>query len=402
MNYEARVDLDRVAADASADGDYGSVSDADMSARRRRKRLIVAIAIILAAAIIAGLMISGGSEETALSASEEGAISTVTVVVPGNITQLGLISATGTLSARREMPVGSAGEGGRIASVAVDAGDYVRAGQVLATIDRSVQSRQAQSSAALIEANRASAQLAQANLDRALQLVERGFISQADIDRLTATRDAAVAQVRIAEAQYQERLARNAQLNIVAPAAGLVLERRVEPGQVVSAGSGTLFSIARDGQMELLAEVSESDLARLSVGTVATVTPVGTTRSFEGQVWQISPVINESTRLGVVRIALPASPALRPGGFATAQINSGSVVSPRLPESAIMSDDKGSYVYIVNAEDTVERRPVKLGLINDEGIEVASVLDGSERVVLRAGGFLTVGEKVRPALQDAD
>ena len=402
MNYEARVDLDRVPTDASADGVYDPVGDAEVAATRRRKRLIIAIAVILAAAIIAGLMILGGSEDTGLSAPEEGAISTVTVVVPGNVTQQGLISATGTLSARRELPVGSVGEGGRVASVVVDAGDYVRAGQVLAVIDRAVQSRQAQSSAAPIEARRADANLAQANLDRALQLVERGFISQADIDRLTATRDAAEAQVRIAEAQYQERLARNAQLNIVAPAAGLVLERNVEPGQVVGPGSGVLFSIARDGQMELLAEVSESDLARLSVGTVASVTPVGTSEAFEGQVWQVSPVIDQNSRLGVARIALPASQALRPGGFATAQINSGSVVSPRLPESAIMSDDRGSYVYVVNAENTVERRDVELGLINDDGIEVASGLDGSERVVLRAGGFLTVGEKVRPALQDAD
>jgi len=400
MNYETGVDLDRVATDDSDDG-VESLSEADV-ASKRRKRMFVAIAVVLAAVIIAGLMIARSGGEDKLAASEEGAISTVTVVVPGNITQMGLITVTGTLAARRELPVGSVGEGGRVVSVAVDAGDYVRAGQVLAVIDRSVQARQAESGAALVEARQADAELAQANLDRALQLVERGFISKADVDRLTATRDAAVANVKIAQAQYRERLARNAQLNIVAPAAGLVLERQVEPGQVVGPGSGILFSIARDGQMELLAEVSESELSKITVGTPATVTPVGTTQSFDGQVWQVSPVINENSRLGVVRVSLPASRALRPGGFATVQINAGAVVSPRLPESAIMSDEDGSYVYIVNAQNEVERRDVEIGIINDEGIEVASGLDGSERVVLRAGGFLTVGEKVRPALQDSE
>lgn len=401
MNYETGVDLERVPAGASDDGEFGRVLEVDEGAKRR-KRLIVAVAIVVAAVVIAGLMLSRGDEEQAFAPPEKGAISSVTVVVPGNVTQLGLITAPGTLSARRELPVGSVGEGGRIVSVAVDAGDYVRAGQVLAVIDRSVQSSQAESSAAMIEVRRADAELAQANLDRALQLVERGFISKADIDRLTATRDAAVAQVRMAEAQYKERLARNAQLNILAPAAGLVLERRVEPGQVVGPGSGVLFSIAREGQIELLAEVSESELAKLSVGTPASVTPVGTSESFEGQVWQVSPVIDQNSRLGQVRISLPASPALRPGGFATAQINSGAVVSPRLPESAIMSDDEGSYVYVVNSEDKVERKDVEIGIINDGGIEVASGLDGSERVVLRAGGFLTVGETVHPVLQDGE
>src|SRR5690606_21280639 len=116
---------------------------------------------------------------------------------------------------------------------------------------------------------KADAELAQANLDRALQLVDRGFISKADVDRLTATRDAAVARVRVAEAQYGERRARNAQLNIVAPAAGLLLERKVEPGQVVSPGTGELFTIAKDGEMELLAEVGETELAKIAVGVTA-------------------------------------------------------------------------------------------------------------------------------------
>src|SRR5690606_21030620 len=130
------------------------------------------------------------------------------------------------------------------------------------------------------------------------QLVDRGFISQADVDRLTATRDAAVARVRVAEAQYRERLARNAQLNIVAPAAGLVLERNVEPGQTVGAGTGVLFSIARGGEMELLAELGESDLAQVSAGVRAEVTPVGTDQTFVGQVWQVAPVIDQQDRQG--------------------------------------------------------------------------------------------------------
>ena len=244
--------------------------------------------------------------------------------------------------------------------------------------------------------SQADANLAQANLDRALQLVERGFISKADVDRLTATRDAAVARVKVAEAQLGERRARNNQLNIVAPAAGLLLERNVEPGQVISPGSGTLFSIAKDGQMEMLANLSEDELAKISIGASVEVVPVGSGQTFVGQVWQVSPVIDAQNRQGVVRVALDYAPALRPGGFASATLNSGTVVAPMLPESAILSDDKGSYVYIVGKDNKAVRRDVKTGLITSTGIAITSGLQGNEQVVMRAGGFLTEGEILRP------
>jgi len=394
MNYETRVDMsdteDRVELDENSGPD---------DTRERRKKMWIVLAIIVGGALIAALLLSGGEEEPVFAPSEDGTAPAVTILAPGAGTLQTTINATGTLAARREMPVGVVGEGGRVVSVPVEPGDWVNAGQVLAVIDRSVQSQQESAQAAQIEVAQADAELAQANLDRAMQLVERGFISQADIDRLTATRDAAVARVQVARAQLGERRARNAQLNIVAPAAGLVLTRNVEPGQVVSPGSGTLFSIARGGEMELLARIGEVELDSVSVGAVGTVMPVGSDEQFSCTVWQKSPVVDEQTRQGTARCAMGYDPALRPGGFASIELASQTVVAPRLPESAIMSDDQGSYVFIVGDDNTVVRRPIEVGMISDEGIVVTSGLDGSERVVLRAGGFLTEGEAVRPVVQ---
>ena len=390
MNYETRLDRP----DAPEEDAFGDDLETG-GARQKRRRTIVLAALAVFLVIIAAIMVNSGEEEAAFG-TQEGSIATVTVISPGSSTLAGIINATGSLAPRRELPVGVVGEGGRVISVSVEAGEWVAAGQVLAVIDRSVQSQQAESAQAQIQVARADAELAQANLDRALKLVERGFISQADIDRLTATRDAAVARVRVAQAQYGERQARNAQLNIVAPAAGLVLERNVEPGQVVGAGSGVLFSIARGGEMELLAQVGEEDLARIPVGASGTVTPVGSDRTFSCQVWQKAPVISEQTRQGVARCAMSYDPALLPGGFASIALDSGSVVAPELPESAIMSDEAGSYVYIVDADNRVRRRDVRLGQIGEDGIAVAEGLAGSERIVLRAGGFLSEGEEVRP------
>lgn len=388
MNYETRVDQSDVAHGLSLRDD----DDAAKPGNRRWLWIALAIGGVLA---IAAYLLTRPDEQAAFTAIDESAPA-VTVLSPGSATIEGVINATGTLAARREMPVGVVGEGGRVLSVSVEPGDWVRAGQVLAVIDRSVQNQQAASQAAQIDVAIADANLAQANLERAQQLVERGFISQADIDRLTATRDAANARVRVARAQLGERQARNAQLNIVAPAAGLVLTRNVEPGQTVSSGSGVLFSIARGGEMELLANLGEDELAGLAVGVAAEVVPAGTDKVFNGQVWQIAPVISETNRQGVARIALPYALELRPGGFASVQIRSGAVVAPMLPESAILSDEQGSYVYIVGAENKVERRDVVTGMITEAGISIASGLEGSERVVLRAGGFLAEGEVIRP------
>jgi RND family efflux transporter MFP subunit len=327
---------------------------------------------------------------------EESTAPVITVVTPGRTTIAGEIEASGTLDARRPLPIGSVGEGGRVVSVPVDAGDWVSQGQVLAVLDRSVQVQQIASARANINVAQADAELAQANLDRALQLVERGFISKAEVDRLTATRDAARARVQVARAQLGELQERTARLNIYAPAAGLVLERNVDPGQTVGGGGEPLFTIAKGGEMEMLAKVSESDLAKLSVGTTATVTPVGLDKSFTGQIWQLSPTIEETNRQGTARIALSYAPGLRPGGFATATIASGTIVAPMLPESAILSDDQGSFVYVIDSENKAQRRPVRTGIVTDEGIAVVEGLTGTEQVVLRAGGFLTEGETVQP------
>src|SRR3546814_11840292 len=81
--------------------------------------------------------------------------------------------------------------------------------------------------------------------------------------------------------------------------------------------------MAKGGEMEMLAQLSEADLQHVSVGTRATVTPVGSNLEIAGQVWQKSPVINPDTRKGIVRIALPYSEAPRPGGFADARLVAG-------------------------------------------------------------------------------
>jgi RND family efflux transporter MFP subunit len=371
--------------------------------RSRRQRMIViaAAAVAILALVLFLTLGRGGSDKAPQTAAGAGQVPTVTVVVPGR-SQVGrVVTASGPLGAKRDQPVGIAGSGGRVVRVLVDAGSWVRAGQVLAVVDRSVQAQQAAQLAAQVQAAKANASLAQSNYERAVALQGRGFVSKAEIDSKKAARDAAFAQVRVAEAQLNATRAEIGRLNVVAPTAGLILARNVEVGQIVGPSSGALFRMAEGGQMEMRAQLSQQDRAFVHVGMPATVTPVGSERSYSGSVWQVAPVIDPQSRLGDVRISVPYDPAMRPGGFASASISSGTTTAPLLPQSAVLSDDAGNYVYIINGKNQVERRNIKIGSVGDDGVTIAEGISGNEAVVLSAGPFLNPGQKVKPRREAA-
>lgn len=377
----------------------------------RKRQIIIAAVVVLVALAIAWFAFGAGKEDPAPAADAAaggaggggrgGQVPSVTVIVPGQSNVARTITASGALAARRDQPVGVAGEGGLVRAVLVDAGSWVRQGQVLATIDRSVQAQTASQLAASIQVARADAALAQNEYDRSASLVGRGFVSKADLDRKKAARDAANARVRVAQAQLGAAQAQIGRLDIRAPTSGLILSRSIEVGQIVSGGAGGLFRLARGGEMEMRAQMSQQDLAGMRVGLPASVTPLGSTASIAGSIWQVSPIIDPQSRLGEVRIAVPYTSAIRPGGFAEARIAAGSTTAPLLPQSAVLSDEKGNYVYVVNARNQVERRDIKVGNVDSGGVTILSGLSGRESIVLSAGPFLNVGQKVAPRRQAA-
>lgn len=367
----------------------------------QRRRLLIGGAVLLVLVVIGLAMMLGRGASKEAAPTGAGQIPTVTVIVPGQ-SQVGrVVSASGPLAAKRDQPVGIAGSGGRVTRVLVDAGSWVRGGQVLAVVDRSVQAQLASQLAAQVEAAKANAVLAQANYERAIALQGRGFVSKAEIDSKKASRDAANAQVRVAQAQLNQTRAEIGRLNITAPAPGLILARNVEVGQIVGPASGALFRLAEGGLMEMRAQLSQQDLAFVHVGMPAEITPVGSARGYVGNVWQVAPMIDPQSRLGDVRIAVPYSDAMRPGGFAEARITAGTTTAPVLPQSAVLSDDKGNYVYVINGKKEVERRSIKIGTVNDNGVTIIEGISGSEPVVLSAGPFLNPGQKVNPRREAA-
>lgn len=392
MNYEPNLAGDLQSAGREMD-------DEDRVRARRRIFRTVGIGIVVILILALWFGWNRGRNDGDVAKGPEVPNVTVMTATSGAVARTA--SGTGALAARRDMPVSVVGEGGRVLAVLVEPGSWVRAGQTLATIERSVQAQQTASLAAQVEVARANEKLTEANLARARALVGKGFISKADLDTRTANRDAAVAQVKVAIAQANQAQASMARLDVRAPADGLVLTRTVEPGQVVSGGSGVLFRIAMKGEMEMRLALNESEISGVKVGDTATVVPVGATAAVRGTVWQLSPVVDPQTRQGLVRISLPYDSSLRPGAFAQASVTIASIPGVLLPESAVQSDAKGNFVYIVDNRNIVVRRPVETGTVSDAGVSVVKGLTGGERVIATAGGFLSVGDKVKPVRSGA-
>jgi RND family efflux transporter MFP subunit len=324
----------------------------------------------------------------------------VTVVQPTLVDVADVVTFTGAIAARDEMPITVEGEGGRVSAVLVEIGDRVRAGQLLARLDTSVLQPQVGSLAASLEEARANAELAQADYRRAAAVASSGALSAQEIERRRSVAIGAEAKVKVAAAQLEEARARLRRTEIRAPQAGLVLTRSVEVGQTASGGGEPLFRLGRGGQVEMRGQVAEQDLPRLAPGQPVEVRVTGIEQPFIGKLRLIGAVIDPQTRLGSVWVDLEPHPNLRPGAFARAAVQVGFGRRPILPQSAVLSDAEGTYVIVAQPDDTVARRPVRVSGSQREGLVIASGLEGSERVVLTAGPFLRLGEKIAPTALD--
>ncbi|WP_245454073.1 efflux RND transporter periplasmic adaptor subunit [Aquabacter cavernae] len=333
---------------------------------------------------------------------------------------------TGSLLPREEIQVGPEIEGYRLVELLAEAGDRVEKGQVLARLSRDMLDVQlAQNTANAAKARAAIAQQ-KANLDQTLaqeaealtavdrtrQLRKTGVSSQEQLDERERAVKVATAQVAAARemlaaaeadstlvaAQRAEIELRLARTDIKAPEAGVVLARHARIGAIVlSTRSDPLFTIARDGAVDLDAQVPEASMARLKVGQKVQVTPAGFTQPVDGTVRLIAAQVDKSTRLGEVKVALAADPELRPGTYGRGLVELGRRDALTVPLSAVMFDGDGAYVMVV--EDAIVReRRVGAGLKGQGVVEVTGGLKPQDVVVVRAGGFLRDGDRVRPVM----
>jgi HlyD family secretion protein len=328
-------------------------------------------------------------------------IPTVSVTEVGVSTLPTTVSIIGTIAARYDMPIGVEGDAGRVAAIYVEAGDHVKRGQVLARLNVSVLEPQVANLEAALEQARAEADLAEAEYRRAQAVGASGALSAEETQRRKSATLTAAAKVKVAAAQLAEAQARLARAAVRAPADGIILTRNVEVGQTATPGGEALFRLSEGGEVELRGQVAEQDLPLLKVGQSVNVRLTGITRVYEGHVRLLGAVIDPQTRLGQVRVSLVPDPNLRPGAFARADVTVSNADRAVLPQTAVLTDDKGSYVLIVNAQHKVERRAVRVSGIVQNGVTIADGVSSKDQVVATAGAFLQEGELVNPVLKDS-
>jgi HlyD family secretion protein len=373
-----------------------SVSDGGGSTARA-KWIAAAVAAAVVAVVAVILWRGHTADPTVIALANQQTIPLVSVTSPGVTSVTSMVTFTGTIAARYDMPIGIEGDAGRIIGVFVEAGDHVKRGQLLAKIDESVWQPQVNRLAASLEQAKAQAALSAAEYRRAAAVESAGALSAEEIEKRRALSVTDAAAVKVAAAMLAEAEARLNRTRVIAPTDGVVLTRKAEVGQTANPGGEALFRLASGGEIEMRGQVAEQDLAALTVGQPAAVHLVGSAQPFEGRVRLLGAVIDPQTRLGDIRIALKPNPALRPGSFARGSVSVSQAERPVLPQTAVLSDAKGPYVLLVSADNRVERRDVQVGGSISAGVIISKGLNGDERIVTTAAGFLREGEKVNVA-----
>lgn len=386
-------------------------------ARPRSWIIVVLLLGAGAAALAAAYIVRGSAVDVA---TVKAAPLQQTVVVSGRVLTPAKVSAGATIT-------------GRVESVGVDEGDHVQGGQLLIQLERAELSAalaQAQANEAAaatrlrqwsdVDVTNAQQQLRQAeaneqvarrNADRQEQLVSQGFVGQAAVDearralevarsQLEAARATAAAsapagsarrqienQLAVAQAARQSAAAKLAQTRIVAPAAAVVLERNVEPGDIVQPGKA-LLTLALDGPVRLTALVDEKNLALLRVGQRARVSADAfPAQRFDARLEYVSPGVDVQRGTVEAKFSIAAPPAfLRADMTVSIDIavaeKSDAIV---IPAGAVRDPQTPDPWVLVLQDGRTARRPVQMGARTTSAIEVTTGLVPGEQVVIAPG-----------------
>ena len=336
-----------------------------------------------------------GGEDAAKKAETKagatgGSSQTVTVATASLQNLPRTVTASGSVSAWEEVPVGAETGGLTATGVFVDEGSYVRQGQALVQMNDALLRAQLRQQQAAVQTAEANAARDQAALGRAQELKERGFLSQASLDTALANQRASAANLLSAQASLSETRTRLSQATIKAPVSGLVISRSVTRGQIIGAGT-ELFRIVRDGRLELDAQVPETELRLVRAGQSAVISSdqVGETT---GTVRIVTPEVDPQTRLGVARIALSGG-GFRPGMFARARIQVGDQPAVTVPTASVLYRENRAGVFVLGTDNRAHFQQVVVLSRTADQTAVSGLTAGS-RVVVAGAGFLGEGDRV--------
>lgn len=337
---------------------------------------------LLLTAIGVGAVLGTRRHAAAASPAQPAPALTVTSTVPRHALWPLTFDASGSVAPWQEESVGAQIGGYRLTKVLVNVGDHVRKGQLLAQLDP-----------ALLQADevqlKASADQADANHERALELKSSGAISDQDVLQFVTqakTADAALASKRL-QLRYTA---------VIAPDDGTVSSRTATLGAVASVGQ-ELFRLIRQDRIEWRGELTADQLARVAVGQKIILSLPDATTAI-ANVRETSPELDLQTRMAIVYADIKSGSRARAGMYANGHVALGQSDALIVPAVSVVIRDGRSYVLKVmdrSAEPKVSLQPVMVGRRLGDDVEIVSGLGDADRVIVQGAGFLNDGDVVR-------
>ena len=347
----------------------------------------------------AGLLLVGASLLLAgcsRPAPHEEPVRAVKVITAGTSAFSAAPEYAGDVRARVESRLGFR-VAGKLLRRQAEAGQRVKAGQVLAQLDPQDYRLAADGARAQVAAAQTNRDLAAADFKRFATLKDQGFISGAELERRETTLKAAQAQFDQAQAQLGSQGNQAAYTTLVADAAGVVTGIEAEPGQVVAAGT-PVVRIAQDGARDVVFSVPEDQVAAMTVGSSVAVRVWSQDRQLTGKVREVAAAADAVTRTFLVKVAIDAAEAPPLGSTVyvrPAAISHAGMPVLRLPTSALRQEGNATAVWVLDpASMTVKLQPVQIATADGNEAVIASGLAPGAQVVVAGVHVLSPGQKV--------
>jgi RND family efflux transporter MFP subunit len=303
--------------------------------------------------------------------------------------------------------------GGYLANWKVDIGDRVKKGEVLATIDTPDLDSQLDAAKAELKAAQAEVKVKEADARFARSSYDRwrdspkGVVSDQEREAKKAADEsgaaqlnAAIAKVAVDQAKVDGLTTLTEFKNVTAPFDGVITERRVDPGDLVTAGSASsttpLFVIQKSDKIRVFTNAPQGVASRLSVGSgVRVTTSDGTGRAYDGQITRMTGSLDPHARTMRVEVVLPnPNYALAPGMYVRAELNVRQADSVQVPASAIVFRSKGPQVAVVGGGGVISFRNVSIVSDDGEYVDLGSGVKVGEPVALNISNLISQGDKV--------
>ena len=344
--------------------------------------------------VVCSITLWGCSKDT----TEPESVPLVMVSQP-NTTHLEQKSYAGEVQARQQTAL-SFRVGGQVTERLVDVGDQVKVGQVLARLDVQDAQLELNAAKAQLESAQAAEKNAQDELKRFKQLLPSNAVSRSQYDSVENQYKAALSSLKQAQANYNVTQNQTSYNQLIANKNGVITERNIEIGQVISAGQPA-FQLAISGDREVVIGVPEQAIAQIKVGQDAIVTLWSKPdERFAAYVREISPAADQSRTFSVKVALREGQNTIQLGQSARVFFSSTGRNVLSVPLASVSAAGKNAYVWVVNADNSIRKVPVSVGEYGRNSVTIRSGLQPKDYVVVGGVHLLREKQKIQPISRD--